>query len=127
MIPDRFTHLLTAPATATLVTIGPDGAPHTAPVWFHWDGTQVLLSTVAGTQKHRNVERDPRVSFTIVDPANPMSYLELRGTVTIQPDPAKRLPDTIVVKHGYPDAKAFDRPGTERIVLRLTVDRVVAR
>ena len=121
------TPLLDQPVTATLTSVGPDGAPHTAPVWFLRDGDDVLVSTFAGTQKHRNVERDPRVSLTVVDPRNPMAYIELRGSVTIEPDPGKELPDRIVRKHGIADAKAFDRPDRLRIVLRLRPTRVLGR
>ena len=119
--------LLDRPVTATLTTIGPEGEPHAAPVWFVRDGGDVLLSTFAGTQKHRNVERDPRVSLTVIDPDDPMRYVELRGTVTIEPDPDKELPDRIVQKHGFADAKAFDRPEHARIVLRLCTTRVLGR
>ena len=113
--------------TATMTTIGPDGAPQSAPVWFVRDGSEILLSTFEGMQKHRNVERDPRISLTIIDPDDPMSYVEFRGPVTVEPDPDKVLPDRIVMKHGLRDAKAFDRPDRRRVVMRLRPARVLGR
>ena len=121
------TPLLEAPLTASLTTIGPDGAPHTAPVWFLLDGSEILLSTFEGMQKHRNVERDPRVSLCLVDPDEPMRYVELRGSVVVEDDPDKALPDRIVQKHGYSDAAAFDRPDRRRVVFRLRPTKVLGR
>ncbi len=123
----RTTPLVDQAVTATMTTIGPDGAPQTAPVWFIREGSEILLSTFEGMQKHRNVERDPRISLTIIDPDDPMSYVEFRGAVTIEPDPDKVLPDRIVVKHGLPDAKAFDRPDRRRVVMRLRPTKVLGR
>jgi PPOX class probable F420-dependent enzyme len=120
-------HLLDRPVTAVLTTIGPDAAPHAAPVWFVRDGDDIVVSTFDGTQKHRNVERDPRVSFTVIDPTNEMNYLELRGDVTIEADPDKRWPDIVVRKHGFDDAAAFDRADRDRIVLRLRPQRRLGR
>ena len=44
-----------------LATVRADGAPLAMPMWFLHDPTQVTMISVAGTQKVRNLRRDPRV------------------------------------------------------------------
>ncbi len=130
MIPPEYLDLLAGAHTAVLVTLGPDGAPHTSPVWFLFDGDAgvagvVHVSNVAGRQKQRNLERDPRVCFTVIDPLNSYRYLELRGTATVADDPDCAVRDAVVRKHGYPTGSSFDRPGTKRVAVTITPNRAL--
>jgi len=58
-----------------------DGAPHTSPVWCSFDGTYVLVNTMRGFLKERNMRRDPRVTVLCFDPRSPLRSLEVRGRV----------------------------------------------
>jgi hypothetical protein len=40
----------------------PDGSPQLTQTWVDTDGEHVLINSVAGFQKIRNIERDPRVA-----------------------------------------------------------------
>jgi PPOX class probable F420-dependent enzyme len=62
MSPDEVASLLAEQRTITLATIGPDGLPHLAAMWFVADGDDLLLWTYATSQKARNVARDQRAS-----------------------------------------------------------------
>jgi len=44
-----------------LATVQPDGAPLAMPMWFLHDPAALTMISVAGTQKVRNLRRDPRV------------------------------------------------------------------
>ena len=68
---------------AVLATVNPDGSPQTSAMWVGRDGDDLLFSTVEGRVKHRNMLRDPRVSVTILDSADPENYVELRGRVSM--------------------------------------------
>ena len=60
----------------------PDGTPQTTPLlWIDADDEHLLLNTEVHRQKYKNVSRDPRVTVTIIDAANPYSYGEVRGEV----------------------------------------------
>ena len=87
IIPTDKHDLLTSTALADVATIGPHGEPQVNPVWFLWDGERIRFATTRGTQKIRNLHRDPRIALAIVDPANPGRYLEIRGHATFAPDP----------------------------------------
>lgn len=78
---DEALALLRAPSICYLATTMPDGSPQLTQVWADTDGEQVIINTVVGFQKVRNVERDPRVAVTLSDPANPTRYLQIRGEV----------------------------------------------
>ena len=63
---DEIRRLLDGRHFAVLATINPDGGPQTSAMWVARDGDDVLFSTVAGRRKHRNLERDPRASVTVI-------------------------------------------------------------
>ncbi|NAZ87923.1 PPOX class F420-dependent oxidoreductase [Kineococcus indalonis] len=73
--------LLRAPSTCYLATTMPDGSPQLTQTWVDTDGEHVVVNTVQGFQKLRNVERDPRVAVAVSDPQDPSRYVELRGQV----------------------------------------------
>jgi PPOX class probable F420-dependent enzyme len=106
---------------ATVATLNQDGGPQTSVVWIARDGDTVLFSTSAGRQKARNLARDPRVSVTVFDVANPYRSVDIRGTAELTEDPEKSLPRTL--SHKY---LGEDPPAEPADVLRLIV-RVTPR
>jgi PPOX class probable F420-dependent enzyme len=58
-----------------------DGSPQLTQTWVDTDGKHILINTVQGFRKVRNIERDPRVALTISDTASPRRYYEVRGRV----------------------------------------------
>jgi PPOX class probable F420-dependent enzyme len=73
--------LLRAPSTCYLATIMPDGSPQLTQTWVDTDGEHVIINTVEGFQKVRNIERDDRVALTVSDAEHPTRYLQVRGRV----------------------------------------------
>src|SRR5438093_13771488 len=75
--------LLQEKHVAILSTILPDGSPHATPVWVDVepDGSHILINTVEGHIKLKNIDRDPRVSVTVVDSANHFRTVVVRGVV----------------------------------------------
>ena len=107
---------------AVLATVNPDGGPQTSVMWLGRDGADVLFSTVEGRRKHRNMVRDPRVSVSVVDSADPENYVELRGRVSMTPDVGRRFDTQLSWKYDGRDPDP-DRPGAVRVVVRLVVDK----
>jgi PPOX class probable F420-dependent enzyme len=91
-------------------------------LWVGRDGDDLLFSTVEGRVKHRNMVRDPRVSVTVIDSADPENYVELRGRVSMAPDTGRRLDTQLSWKYDGKDP-GEDRPGAVRVVVRMVVDR----
>lgn len=125
-VPAELAPLLGSTAVAFVSTIGPSGAPQSTPMWFIWRDEAVRFSLVAGRQKLRNLERDPRVSVVIVDPAEPTRYVELRGHVELIADPGFALEREVAVKYRGEHID-HEAPGTKRFVATVHVDRVTSQ
>jgi PPOX class probable F420-dependent enzyme len=67
------------PNFAHLATVMRDGSPHIVPVWIARDGERIVLVKEEGSVGLRNVVRDPRVSISVVDRANPYRRVHVRG------------------------------------------------
>lgn len=78
---DHVLGLLRNEGLCFLSTIMPDGSPQITETWVDTDGEHVLINTVQGHQKERNIRRDPRVAVAVADPNEPRSYVQLRGRV----------------------------------------------
>lgn len=74
-LPDSVKKLIEAKTFANFATLMPDGSPHATQTWVDHDGDLVIINTLEGSQKHRNVLRNPRVALDVVDPTNPMWLL----------------------------------------------------
>lgn len=79
VIPENYLDILEKPAFAHLGTLMPNGSPQVTPVWVDYDGKHVRINSARGRVKDKNMRRDPRVSLSLQDPANPYRYLEVRG------------------------------------------------
>lgn len=51
--------------TCRVATVGSDGEPHVAPLWFVWDGEHVWLNSLVRSQRWTDLQRDPRVSLVV--------------------------------------------------------------
>ena len=80
-LPEDLLALLHRPSTCYVATTMPDGSPQLTQTWVDTDGERVLINTVQGFRKAKNVERDPRMAVAVSDPDNPSRYYEVRGRV----------------------------------------------
>ncbi|HEY3904831.1 MAG TPA: PPOX class F420-dependent oxidoreductase [Streptosporangiaceae bacterium] len=118
--------LLDGPNYAVLATVNSDGSPQTSAMWVGRDGDDLLMSTVEGRLKHGNMVRDPRVSVTVIDSADPENYVELRGLVSMTPDIGRRVDTELSWKYDGKDP-GEDKPGAVRVVVRIVVTRATGR
>ena len=120
---DATRRLLDGRNYAVLATVNPDGSPQTSAMWIGREGHDVLFSTVEGRVKHRNMLRDPRVSVTVLDAADPENYVELRGRISsITPDVGRRFDTGLSWKYDGRDPDP-DLPGAVRVVVRMAVEK----
>ena len=117
-IPENYQDLLESTALAHVATIGPGGEPQNNPVWFDWDGEHVKFSQTKARQKFRNLNRNPRIAFSIVVPENPYRYLEVRGEVArVEEDPDLNFISAMAKKYIGVDRYPYHQPGDERVVI----------
>ena len=104
-LPETHEYLLRSTALAHIATLGPNGE-------------HGKFSQTKTRQKHRNINREPRLALSIVDPDNPFRYLEVRGVVErIEEDPDLDFINSMAKKYLGMDKYPNHRPGDERIVL----------
>ncbi|MET7605405.1 PPOX class F420-dependent oxidoreductase [Streptomyces avermitilis] len=101
-----------------------DGAPQNSVVWIKREGDTVLFSSTASRQKVRNLQRDPRISLSFFDLANPYTSVEIRGTVEILPDENKRLPYELSHKYLGIDPPA-EKDDEVRVIIRVVPQKIV--
>jgi PPOX class probable F420-dependent enzyme len=124
VIPETHEDLLESTALANVATIGRSGEPQVNPVWFDWDGEHILFSQTIDRQKYKNVQREPRIALSIVDPANPYRYLEVRGTVArIDEDPEYAFINKMAQKYLNEEKYPWTQPGEQRVVIVVRPDR----
>jgi len=105
---------------AHVASIGPKGEPQSSPVWFEWDGTHIKFSLTTGRQKYRNLQRDKRISLSILDPEDPYRYIEIRGELDgIDPDPDIAFISRMAKKYRGLDVYPWHQPGDERVVMKI--------
>ena len=68
-----------------VVTVWPDGRPHSMPVWGAWDGEAVWFGSARRSRKARNVEAEPRCVVTTEDAAEPVVLEGDAAIVTDRP------------------------------------------
>jgi PPOX class probable F420-dependent enzyme len=108
---------------ATVATLNPDGGPQTSVVWILREGDTVVFSATAARQKARNLARDPRISMTVFETANPYHSVEIRGTAELTEDPDKSLPRA--VSHKYLSQDPQPEPDeVTRLIIRVIPERI---
>jgi PPOX class probable F420-dependent enzyme len=126
VVPETHADLLTKPAFAHLATVGADGAPQVTPMWFDWDGRDLLFSTLKTRRKYANARRDPRVTVSIADPDNPYRYLQITGEAVLEDDVAAELVAGLVRKYMGDGIYPWDEPGADRVTIRVRCKKVCA-
>jgi PPOX class probable F420-dependent enzyme len=81
LIPVSHQDLVDGPVLVTLATTMPDGQPQLSVIWCNRDSSHVLINTVIGRQKDKNMARDPKVTLLAFDPKDPYRFIEIRGKV----------------------------------------------
>jgi PPOX class probable F420-dependent enzyme len=100
-LPEAVRDLFAGPNYGHLATVLPNGAPHSVPVWTDVEGEHVVFFTQTASRKARNLERDPRVAFSITDHEHPYRMAQVRGRVvsTVEGEEALSIIDRLAVKY----------------------------
>jgi PPOX class probable F420-dependent enzyme len=124
-IPEDFTDLFSKKSFAHLATTMADGRPQVTPVWIDFDGTDVLVNSVTGRVKDKNLRRDGRVALSILDPDNPHRYMAILGQVIeITQAGADEHIDRLAKKYLGLDKYPYHRPGDARVIYKIRPQKV---
>lgn len=125
-IPASHRDLLEAPIPVALATVGPGGYPQVTAVWAVLDADTVLISIIGARQKLKNLRARPQATIFVIDPANPYRTIEVRGDVTIEPDPDLATMTAVLGAYGT-DLDSFRGSLEDRMSVRLRPTRVVVQ
>lgn len=88
MTPDEVGRFLAASKVLHVATVGKDGWPHLAPMWFVMDGDRVVFRSFTKSQKIVNLRRDPKLTV-LVETGDEYSQLQgvmIKGTARLVTD-----------------------------------------
>ncbi len=77
--------LLQSKIPARLAYVWTDGTPRVIPIWFHWNGRELVMATPPKAPKLKALAKNPKVSLTIDDNTFPHKVLLIRGTTRLEP------------------------------------------
>jgi PPOX class probable F420-dependent enzyme len=106
-----------------LSTIMDDGSPQVTPVWVDREGETILVNTVMGRTKQKNMTRDPRVALAIVNWESPYTWVQIRGKVVSQSAKgASKHIDRLSKK--YLGLEKYPGTDRKRLLVRITPQKV---
>jgi len=126
VVPSEYHDLFEKATFAHVTTMLPNDTPHTTPVWIGYDADddRILVNTERGRRKAKNVERDPTVSVSMLDPDNPYRFLSVTGEVEeITTEGAREHIDELARR--YTGEDEYQNPiQTERVILRIRPEEI---
>jgi PPOX class probable F420-dependent enzyme len=119
-LPDDVVALLRGPNPCFVATVMPDGSPQTTETWVDTDGHHVMINTVEGFQKVRNLRHDPRISVAVADATRPSRYVAVRGRVVdITPEGANEHIESLARRYLGGPYPWFGGRDQVRLILRI--------
>ncbi len=109
LIPDSHRGLFDGNACIALTTIMPNGQPQITPVWSNLEGDYVLINTMRGFRKEKNMRENPKVTLLAFNPKQPLHSIEIRGIVVgmTEEDALEHLDQLTQMYMHKPDAIFF--------------------
>jgi len=123
LVPSEYAPLLEKPLYGHLGTIRPNDTVQVNPMWFFYDGENLRFTHTTKRAKYRNLQQNPSMSYSIVDPDNPFRYLEVRGRlVEAIPDPTGEF--YVFLGKRYGNAEQIAPPDSpDRVILVMSVEK----
>lgn len=112
---------------ATVATLLPDGNPHQTVTWVDYDGEYVLINTVEGRRKVKNVRGHPHASVSVLDPDDSSRYLSVSGEVVEVTDEGAAEHANELGRKYYGEENFMDRYDDDvvRVIIRIRPDNVI--
>jgi PPOX class probable F420-dependent enzyme len=119
---------LQEPNLAVLTSVGANGKPHGAPVWYLYEDGVFTISTDRDSKKHRNLQGNPNVCLVIDKRTVPYFALMAHGAVQLGPPLSEQDRLRMAVRYlGDERGKRYaDRTtGEDAITVRLRPPKIV--
>lgn len=122
-LPDRVRAFLEQPLYPTLATVGADGAPHQAVIWYRLepDG-RILVNSRSPRRWPDDLRRDGRASLAVTDLEDPFRWVGLQTVVETVIDDVPTAREDIVAL-----AERYDEDDEESVAKFRSQDRISFR
>lgn len=121
-VPEPIRAFLSAPRFATIATIGPDGSPHQAVVWYALDGDTLYINSRRERKWPQNLQRDGRINVAVHDHEKLGHWVGLRGRAEVARTGDAAIEDIQNMARRYGGDPAGFK-GQERITFAVRIDR----
>jgi PPOX class probable F420-dependent enzyme len=100
---DAVRRFLEAPRAAALATVGEDGAPHQALVWYRLEpGDLILVNSLVGRRWPAELRRTGRAALAIANARNELSWVGLATeVVSVDDDVDRARADIVALAYRY--------------------------
>lgn len=127
IIPAEYRRLLELPLYGHLGTIRRDDTVQVNPMWYEFDGTHVRFTHTTYRQKYRNLQHNPSMALSILDPDDPTHYLEVAGSlIEMIPDPEGAFYVRLQNRYGDPSTTP-PRDKADRVILVMSIERATSQ
>jgi PPOX class probable F420-dependent enzyme len=108
---------LDEPQFWALATVNPDGSPQVSTVWVMPKDDKILVNTALGRKKPRNLDSEPRVALSWVNPENGYHTASIQGRVVDKytGDQAEADIDSLAEKYIGQTPYPWRSPGEQRV------------
>jgi PPOX class probable F420-dependent enzyme len=117
--------LIERPVLANVATVDSTGRPQLTPVWIDLEGNDLVFNTAKGRAKFTNLEKNPSVAVSIVDPDDQYNVVVVRGTAEATEEGADAHIDKLAKKYLGVDTYPMRRPDEVRVKYKVHADHVV--
>jgi PPOX class probable F420-dependent enzyme len=116
-LPDKIRKAIEGPQFWALATTNPDGSPQVSTVWVKPKDGNILVNSALGRKKPRNLEHEPRVALSWVDPENGYHTASIQGRVveTYTGDEAEADIDSLAQKYLGQSPYPWRKEGEQRV------------
>ena len=129
MFTDEMRALLDRPRVGTLGTTNADGTPLLTPIWYARDGDDIWLVIGPRSPKARNIRRDPRVMFVVMNESGYI-YVTMQGQARLESGEQGAKPREMAIRYlGEQAGTRFAERDyiKEEIVCRITPEKIRLR
>jgi PPOX class probable F420-dependent enzyme len=95
-VPGPIAEFLGRPNPAVFASNRPDGQPVSVATWYLYEGGRILVNLASVRKRLEYLEKDPRISLTVLDGDSWYSHVSIQGRVaSLEQDPDLSVIDRI--------------------------------
>jgi PPOX class probable F420-dependent enzyme len=115
------------PFVGVVTDARPDGSLHSTVVWVDVVGGNVGFNTAVGRAKERYLRANPRISLTVVDPADTYKWVTVSGRAEFVEEGADAQIDKLAKKYMGAERYPFRKETETRIGVRIVPEHIDSR